>query len=91
MRLKRLVEGMGALMMEPDPAERIMEPDTKRANAMMFYSGSSGTIPSHWNNSPFLSGSRLTSAFGSNPRMEKKVKVLSYQEFVETSNKFTNK
>ena len=91
MRLKRLVEGFGAIMMEPDPAERIMEPDTKRANAMMFYSGSSGTIPAQWNNSPFLAGRSASSAFGSNPRMEKKIKVLSYQEFVETSNKFTNK
>jgi hypothetical protein len=91
MRLKRLVEGFGAIMMEPDPAERIMSPDTKRANAMMFYSGSSGTTPTHWNNSPFLAGRSASSAFGSNPRMEKKVKVMSYQEFVETSNKFTNK
>jgi len=87
----RLVEGFGAIMMEPDPAERIMEPDTKRANAMMFYSGSSGTVPAQWNNSPFLGGRSASSAFGSNPRMEKKVKVLSYQEFVETSKRFTNK
>jgi hypothetical protein len=91
MRLKRLVEGFGAIMMEPDPAERILSPDTKRANAMTFYSGSSGTTPTHWNNSPFLAGRSASSAFGSNPRMEKKVKVMSYQEFVETSNKFTNK
>jgi hypothetical protein len=91
MRLRRLVEGFGAIMMEPDPAERILSPDTKRANAMMFYSGSSGTTPTHWNNSPFLAGRSASSAFGSNPRMEKKVKVMSYQEFVETSNKFTNK
>jgi hypothetical protein len=91
MRLKRLVEGFGAIMMEPDPVERILSPDTKRANAMMFYSGSSGTTPTHWNNSPFLAGRSASSAFGSNPRMEKKVKVMSYQEFVETSNKFTNK
>jgi len=91
MRLKRLVEGFGAIMMEPDPAERILSPDTKRANAMMFYSGSSGTTPTHWNNSPFLAGRSASSAFGSNPRIEKKIKVMSYQEFVETSNKFTNK
>lgn len=91
MREKKLNEGFGAIMMDPDPAERIMEPDTKRANAMMFYSGTSGTIPSHWNNSPFLSGGRLTSAFGSNPRMDKKVKIMSYQEFVEAHKKFTNK
>ncbi len=91
MKKKRLVEGFGAISMEPDPAERIMEPDTKRANAMMFYSGSSGTVPSHWNNSPFLSGGRITSAFGANPRLDKKIKVLSYQEFVETTRGFQNK
>lgn len=91
MKLRRLVEGFGAIMMEPDPAERIMEPDTTRANAMMFYSGSSGTIPTHWNNSPFLAGRSASSAFGANPRMEKKTRVLSYAEFIETSKKFTNK
>ncbi len=77
--------------MEPDPAERIMEPDTTRASAMMFYSGSSGTIPAHWNNSPFLAGRSASSAFGANPRVERKVKVLSYNEFLETSKKFVNK
>ena len=81
--MKRLNEGFGAISMEPDPAERIIEPDITRSNALMFHSGSSGTIPAHWNNSPFLSGGRLTSAFGSNPRMEKKIKIMSYQEFVE--------
>jgi len=91
MKLKRLIEGFGAISMEPDHAERILEPDTKRANAMMFYSGASGTIPSHWNNSPFLSGSRITSAFGSNPRADKKTRVMSYHEFVEAHKKFTNK
>ena len=91
MRLKRLVEGFGAISMEPDPAERIMEPDTKRASAMMFYSGTSGSVPAQWNNSPFLAGRSASSAFGSNPRMEKKTRILSYQEFVETTRKFTNK
>jgi hypothetical protein len=91
MRLKRLVEGFGAISMETDSVNRILEPDTSRASAMMFYSGASGTIPSHWNNSPFLSGGRLTSAFGSNPRMKKKLRVLSYQEFIDTSKGFTNK
>jgi hypothetical protein len=88
MKLKRLVEGIGANSMELDNAERILRPDIKRANAMMFYAGASGTVPSHWNNSPFLTGGRLTSAFGANPRLDKKNKVLSYQEFVAASNEF---
>jgi hypothetical protein len=91
MRLKRLVEGFGAISMEPDTAERILEPDTTRASALMFYSGTSGTIPAHWNNSPFLAGRSGSSSFGANPKMEKKTKIMSYQEFVETSKKFTNK
>ena len=91
MKLKRLVEGFGAIMMEPDPAERIMEPDTSRVSAMPFYSGTSGSVPAQWSNSPILSGNRFTSSFGSNPRMETKGRVLSYQEFVETTLKFTNK
>jgi hypothetical protein len=88
MKLKRLVEGIGANSIELDNTERILRPDTKRANAMMFYAGASGTIPTHWNNSPFLTGGRITSAFGSNPRMDKKIKILSYEEFVKTSNEF---
>jgi hypothetical protein len=88
MRLKRLVEGFGAISMEPDPAEHILSPDTKRSNALMFYSGASGTIPAHWNNSPFLSGGRLTSTFGANPGPKKKGTVLSYQEFIDTTRKF---
>lgn len=88
MKLKRLVEGIGANSIELDNTERILRPDLKRANAMMFYAGSSGTIPAQWNNSPFLTGGRLTSAFGSNPRIDKKIKIFSYQEFIQTSNEF---
>ena len=88
MKLRRLVEGIGANSIELDTTERILRPDTKRANAMMFYAGASGTIPAQWNNSPFLTGGRITSAFGSNPRMDKKIKILSYEEFVKTSNEF---
>ena len=91
MRLKRLFEGFGAISMEPDTANRILEPDTSRASAMMFYSGSSGTVPTHWNNSPFLAGRSGGSVFGSNPRADKKTRVMSYQEFVEAHKKFTNK
>lgn len=88
MKLKRLVEGIGANSIELDTTENILRPDIKRANAMMFYAGASGTVPSHWNNSPFLTGGRLTSAFGANPRIDKKIKILSYQEFISTSNEF---
>jgi hypothetical protein len=91
MKLLRLSEGFGAIAMEPDPAERIMDPDTSRTSAMPFYSGTSGTIPAQWSNAPILSGNRFTGSFGANPKMEKKIKIFSYQEFIETSDKFTNK
>ena len=84
-----LVEVMGADSMERDPADIILSPDTKRANAMSFYAGSSGTIPTHWNNSPFLTGGRLTSALGLNPSKVKKKSVLSYREFIQTTKGFS--
>ena len=78
-------EAIGADSMEKDPADMILSPDTRRSSAIMFYQGTSGAIPTHWNNSPFLSGSRLTSAFGANPRASKKKAVLSYHEFIKTA------
>lgn len=74
-------EALGANSMERDPVDLIIAPDIKRANALMFNSGQAGTIPTHWNNSPFLSGGKLTSAFGLNPKAPKKKSVLSYHEF----------
>ena len=91
MKLKRLYEGIGKTSIELDDTQNILRPDVKRASALMFNSGASGTIPTHWNNSPFMAGGRLTSAFGSNPRIDIKIKVLTYQEFIENVNKLTNK
>jgi hypothetical protein len=91
MKLLRLVEGFGAVMMDPDPAERIMNPDTSRAAAMPFYQGTSGSVPAQWSDSPIISGNRFSSSFGANPSQEKKIKILSYEEFVETTRKFANK
>jgi hypothetical protein len=84
-----LFEVMGADSMERDPADIILSPDTKRASAMSFYSGTSGTVPTHWNNSPFLTGGRLTSAFGINPKKMKKKSVLNYHEFIKTTKGFS--
>jgi len=80
-------EAIGANSMELDPVGSIIQPDTKKASAIMFNQGTSGSVPTHWNNSPFLSGGRLTSAFGMNPRINKKKAVLSYTEFIKTSKK----
>jgi len=76
----------GAAAMDRDPVDAIISPDTKRANPVQ-PSMSSG--PSHWNNSPFLSGGRLTSAFGMNPEKEEKKKILTYEEFVKATSKLS--
>lgn len=75
---------MKATYIENDPTRSQVTPDQKRASALGFYSGSSGSVPTHWANSPFLAGGRLTSAFGANP---KKKQVLSYKEFLKTKDK----
>jgi hypothetical protein len=86
-----LAEVMGADSMERDPADTILSPDIKNSNAMLTFSGTGSTIPVHWNNSPFLSGGRLTSAFGLNPKEPKKKSVLSYYEFIKATRGFQNK
>jgi hypothetical protein len=80
---------MKATYIENDPSRSQVSPDQKRASALGFYSGSAGTIPAQWSNSSLLSGSRLTSAFGANPKSKKKT-VLSYQEFLKTKEKVAN-
>lgn len=82
--MKLFVEGYGANTIDLDTTRSIISPDTKRANAMPFYSGGSGAIPTFWNNSPFLSGGKVTSAFGANPKQSKKREVLSYHDFIKT-------
>lgn len=89
--MKRLTEGFGANTMETDPLDLITRPDIQRANSLMFYQGSSGKVPAHWNNSPFLTGGRLTSAFGANPKGSSKNKVMSYKEFIDATRRHQNK
>ena len=87
--IKYINEVLGADSMERDPADLILSPDIKRASQMSLYAGTSGAIPTHWNNSPFLSGGRLTSAFGLNPKTSKKKNVLGYHDFIKASKKFS--
>lgn len=88
---KYISEVIGADSMERDPADLILYPETQRSSGMMLHAGTSGTIPTHWNNSPFLTGGRLTSAFGLNPRKEKKRSILNYQEFIKAASSFSKK
>ncbi len=78
-------EAIGANSMERDPIDMIVSPDIKQSGSLMFNTGLSGSIPAHWNNSPFLSGGRSTSAFGLNPKKSKKKTVLSYYEFIKVA------
>jgi hypothetical protein len=86
---RRLVEAIGANSMNPDPKSLFLTPDMRTPSGLMFHGGAAGTIPAHWNNSPFLTGGYLTSAFAANPKSKKKSinRVLTYEEFVETSKK----
>lgn len=86
---KYISEAIGADSMERDPADIILYPETQRSSGMMLHAGTSGAIPTHWNNSPFLTGGRLTSAFGLNPRAAKKKSVLNYHEFIKTTRAFS--
>lgn len=81
---------MKATYIENDPTRSRVTPDQQRASALGFYAGASGSVPAQWTNSPFLSGGRLTSAFGSNPKGKKK-NILSYQEFLKAKEIKTNK
>lgn len=84
-----LVEVLGADSMEKDPADLIMRPDIIRPNPVMMGAGTSATIPMQWDNSPFLSGGRLTSAFGTNPRKKASRKALRFHEFMATIKKLS--
>jgi hypothetical protein len=77
-------EQFGAINMT-DTAKDIIQPDIKRASQFPQFIGLAGAIPSHWNNSPYMSGGRWgggTSAFGANPKRAKG-SVLSFTEFME--------
>jgi hypothetical protein len=80
-------ENFGADTIDLKTTKSILQPDLKRSNRLTFYSGASGSIPTHWNNSPFLSGGKLTSAFGLNPRKKKRKKALNYYEFMDVIKK----
>lgn len=77
-------EWYGADTMGTDANYIIPSPDEKRFNHLMYTAGASTTVPSHWNNSPFLAGGRMTSTFGSNPKEEKKRKIMTYKQFLES-------
>lgn len=85
--MKRAYEWYGANTMGTDVDHLIPSPDERRFNHLMYTAGTSTTVPSHWNNSPFLSGGRLTSAFGSNPKSSRRIKIMSYQEYLESTGK----
>lgn len=78
-----ITEVLGADSMEKDPLDLILRPDIIKPNPVMMGAGSSATVPMQWNNSPFLSGGRLTSAFGINPKVSTRKKALRFHEFID--------
>mgnify|MGYP007101575303 CR=1 FL=1 len=79
---KYIREEFGANTMQRDTADIIQRPDLKQNSRISNSAGNQGSGPSHWNNSPFLSGGRLTSTFGINPKKDSKKKVLSFRDFM---------
>jgi hypothetical protein len=85
--MKKANEWYGADTMGTDLDHLIPSPDDKGFNQLANRAGTSTMVPSHWNNSPFLTGSRMTSVFGSNPKENKKRPIMTYQEFLESKKK----
>lgn len=80
-------EEFGANTMQRDPADIIMRPDLKQNGRITNSAGAQSHGPSHWTNSTFLSGGRLTSTFGINPKKDRKKKVLSFRDFMDVLSK----
>ena len=78
---KYINEEFGANTMQRDAAD-LVKPDLKQNSRISNSAGAQGSGPSHWNNSPFLSGGRLTSTFGINPKKDRKKNVLSFRDFM---------
>lgn len=80
-------EEFGANTIQRDTADIVRRPDLKQNSRISNSAGAQGSGPSHWNNSPFLSGGRLTSTFGINPKKDRKKKVLSFRDFMAALSK----
>jgi len=80
-------EALGANSMEIDTADLILSPDERHPSSLAFHQGTAGAIPTHWNNSPFLSGGRLTSAFGANPKKKGGgFRIKKYKDYLKSRN-----
>jgi len=82
-----LSETIGAVTMVRKPADKLNEPDHRVAVPNIIHTSRASAVPTHWNNSPFMSGGNYGAgalSFGSNPKMEKK--VMTYKEFIKIKN-----
>lgn len=78
-------EDMGAISMNRKPVSKLNNPDHIVQLPSTIHSRTSSAIPMHWNNSPYMAGSR----YGYNPKSSKK-RALSYSEFMKTQKGFSN-
>lgn len=90
----------GAITMHRRPVDKLFEPDFVKTIPNIIRVGRGSTVPMHWNNSPALSGGNNSSGtlnniaginFGANPRIKQKNNVLTYKDFIDKSNNFSNR
>jgi hypothetical protein len=90
--MKYLNENIGAITMTRRSADQLFEPDFVQNIPRPILTGRGSATPTHWNNSPFLSGGNYGSGalnFGANPRSKRS--VMSYGDFIKRNRDFTNK
>jgi hypothetical protein len=88
--MKKIVEGLGAITIERRPSDKLFEPDFTRPIPNIVHTGRASAVPTHWNNSPFMSGGNYGSGalqFGANPRSKK---VMSFKDFIDLHKKMQN-
>lgn len=90
--MKYLNENIGAITMTRRSADQLFEPDFVQNIPRPILTGRGSATPTHWNNSPFLSGGNYGAgalSFGANPRSKRN--VMSYGDFIKRNRDFTNK
>jgi hypothetical protein len=92
--MKRLNENIGAVTITRRSADQLFEPDFVQNIPQPILTGRGSATPTHWNNSPFLSGGNYGSGalnFGANPKSKNKRSIMSYGDFIKRNKEFTNK
>lgn len=89
--MRKVNEGIGAISIERRSADQLFEPDFVKPASRPILTGRGSATPTHWNNSPFLSGGNFGAgalSFGANPRSIRK--VMTYADFINHNRRFTD-